>query len=276
MILEARKIGFRYEDGTRALDDVSLRIVRRQKLVILGANGAGKSSLMSLLNGSFKPSAGEVLLNGEPVAYDRKGLTLLRSQVGLVLQDPDDQLFAATVFEDVSFGPLNLGLSVDEARLRVSNALDAMEISDLSHRPTHMLSFGQRKRVAIAGILAMSPSVLLLDEPTAGLDPRGVEDLTRTLDMLAAKGIAVVLATHDMDVAYALADRVAVFAAGRVLMEGAPDAVFGQADFCERSGLRLPNIFQVASGLKDLGLLPSDGDLPRSVDELLRLVSAPR
>ncbi|WP_210275578.1 energy-coupling factor ABC transporter ATP-binding protein [Rhizobium sp. G21] len=173
MILEARKIGFRYEDGTRALDDVSLRIVRRQKLVILGANGAGKSSLMSLLNGSFKPSAGEVLLNGEPVAYDRKGLTLLRSQVGLVLQDPDDQLFAATVFEDVSFGPLNLGLSADEARLRVANALDAMEISDLSHRPTHMLSFGQRKRVAIAGILAMSPSVLLLDEPTAGLDPRG-------------------------------------------------------------------------------------------------------
>ncbi|WP_210275579.1 hypothetical protein [Rhizobium sp. G21] len=103
-----------------------------------------------------------------------------------------------------------------------------------------------------------------------------MEDLTRTLDTLAAKGIAVVLATHDMDVAYALADRVAVFAAGRVLMEGAPDAVFGQADFCERSGLRLPNIFQVASGLKDLGLLPSDGDLPRSVDELLRLVSAPR
>jgi cobalt/nickel transport system ATP-binding protein len=276
MMLEARKIGFRYEDGTRALDDVSLSIVRRQKLVILGANGAGKSSLMSLLNGSFKPSAGEVLLNGEPVSYDRKGLTLLRSQVGLVLQDPDDQLFAATVFEDVSFGPLNLGLSVDEARLRVSDALDAMEISDLSHRPTHMLSFGQRKRVAIAGILAMSPSVLLLDEPTAGLDPRGVEDLTRTLDTLAAKGIAVVLATHDMDVAYALADRVAVFATGRVLMEGAPDTVFGQADFCERSGLRLPNIFQIASGLRDLGLLPGDDGLPRSVDELLRLVSAPR
>jgi cobalt/nickel transport system ATP-binding protein len=274
MILEARAVGYRYEDGTKALDDVSLSIGPKEKLIILGANGAGKSSLLALLNGSFKPSAGEVLLDGKPVSYDRNGLTLLRSKVGLVLQDPDDQLFAASVFEDVSFGPLNLGLSVEEARLRVADALEIMEISELSHRPTHMLSFGQRKRVAIAGILAMSPSVLLLDEPTAGLDPKGVEDLTRTLDALARQGVAVVVATHDMDAAYALGDRVAVFARGKVLMQGTPDSVFGDASFCERSGLRLPIVYRMSSGLRDLGLLEGDDRSPRSVDELLKRVRA--
>lgn len=270
MILEALSVGYRYEDGTQALDNVSLSIGPQEKLVILGANGAGKSSLMALLNGSFRPSAGEVRLNGKPVSYDRKGLTLLRSKVGLVLQDPDDQLFAASVFEDVSFGPLNLGLSVEEARLRVAGALEIMEISELSHRPTHMLSFGQRKRVAIAGILAMSPSVLLLDEPTAGLDPKGVEDLTKTLDTLASQGVAVVVATHDMDAAYTLADRVAVFAGGKVLMQGTPDSVFGDADFCERSGLRLPIVYQISVGLRDLGVLESNESSPRSADELMR------
>ncbi|SMD19297.1 ATP-binding cassette domain-containing protein [Rhizobium sp. RU36D] len=276
MILEALAIGYRYEDGTQALDNVSLTIAPSQKLVVVGANGAGKSSLLALLNGSFKPSAGEVRLNGKPVGYDRKGLTLLRSNVGLVLQDPDDQLFAASVFEDVSFGPLNLGLSVEEARKRVMHALEVMEISDLSHRPTHLLSFGQRKRVAIAGILAMSPSVLLLDEPTAGLDPKGVEDLTKTLDDLAKHDVAVVVATHDMDVAYTLADRVAVFSRGKVVMQGVPEEVFGDARFCERSGLRLPIVYQISAGLRDLGLIAGAEGCPRSVDELLTRVSAAR
>jgi cobalt/nickel transport system ATP-binding protein len=276
MILEARALGYRYEDGTQALDDVSLSIGPEEKLVILGANGAGKSSLMALLNGSFRPSAGQVLLHGKPVTYDRKGLAVLRSTVGLVLQDPDDQLFAASVFEDVSFGPLNLGLSVDEARLRVNKALESMEISDLWNRPTHMLSFGQRKRVAIAGILAMAPSVLLLDEPTAGLDPKGVEDLTKTLDLLAKQGVGVVVATHDMDVAYSLADRVLVFSSGKVLTQGAPDMVFGEPGFCERSGLRLPIVYQISVGLRDLGLLTGGPDTPRSAQELLTRMRSDR
>lgn len=276
MTLEALAVGYRYEDGTQALDDVSLSIGPQEKLVILGANGAGKSSLLALLNGSFRPSAGCVRLDGKAVSYDRKGLTLLRSKVGLVLQDPDDQLFAASVFEDVSFGPLNLGLSVEEARHRVAQALDVMEISDLSHRPTHLLSFGQRKRIAIAGILAMSPSVLLLDEPTAGLDPKGVEDLTKTLDALARRGVAVVVATHDMDVAYALADRVVVFAGGRVIMQGPPDRVFGDIGFSERSGLRLPIVYQISAGLRDLGLMESHDVSPRSADELLRRLRSQR
>lgn len=275
MILEARDLEYRYEDGTLALDRASLAIRGHEKLAILGANGAGKSTLLSLLNGSLRPSAGEVLLNGGPVAYSRKGLTELRSEVGLVLQDPDDQLFAATVFEDVSFGPLNLGLSIADTRVRVSDALDAMGIAPLSHRPTHLLSFGQRKRVAIAGVLAMSPSVLLLDEPTAGLDPAGVEDLTETLHALAAQGVAVVVATHDMDMAYAWADRVAVFAKGKILIEDTPDKLFGMENFGEQTGLRLPLVYQLGKGLTALGLMPGQDIMPRGVDELLRRISAP-
>lgn len=276
MILETLAVSYRYEDGTQALDDVSLTISPSQKLVILGANGAGKSSLLALLNGSFRPSAGEVRLNGQAVSYDRKGLTRLRSKVGLVLQDPDDQLFAASVFEDVSFGPLNLGLSVEEAKNRVMHALEVMEVSDLSHRPTHLLSFGQRKRVAIAGILAMSPSVLLLDEPTAGLDPKGVEDLMKTLEALARSGVAVVAATHDMDTAYTLADRVAVFARGRLVMHGTPDDVFSDTAFCESSGLRLPIVYQISAGLRDLGLISGGDDLPRAARDLLLRTRASR
>lgn len=235
-----------------------------------------KSSLLALLNGSFRPSVGEVRLNSQPLSYDRKGLTLLRSQVGLVLQDSDDQLFAASVFEDVSFGPLNLGLSLKEAKNRVMHALEIMEISNLSHRPTHLLSFGQRKRVAIAGILAMSPSVLLLDEPTAGLDPKGVEDLTNTLEALGWSGVAVVVATHDMDMAYTLADRVAVFARGRVVMHGTPDEVFSDSAFCASSGRRLPIVHQISAGLRDLGPIEGGNDLPRSISDLLLRARANR
>lgn len=276
MILEARAVDYSYDDGTRALDQASLVVKRQEILAILGANGAGKSTLLSTLNGSFRPAAGNILLDGNPVSYSRKGLVELRSQVGLVLQDPDDQLFAATVFEDVSFGPLNLGLSVSEARTRVLEALAIMGIEALSHRPTHLLSFGQRKRVAIAGVLAMSPAVLLLDEPTAGLDPKSVDELCETLRSLAVQGVAVVIATHDMDIAYNWADQIAVFARGKIIMEGRAEDVFGKSSFQQDTDLRLPLIYQLSSELRNNGLISPDGDLPRSVPQLVHQLRSHR
>ncbi|WP_159949372.1 ATP-binding cassette domain-containing protein [Rhizobium sp. 18065] len=276
MILEARAVDFSYDDGTRALDQASLVVNRQEILAILGANGAGKSTLLSTLNGTFRPAAGHILLDGNPVSYSRKGLVELRSRVGLVLQDPDDQLFAATVFEDVSFGPLNLGLSVSQARTRVLEALAIMGIEALSHRPTHMLSFGQRKRVAIAGVLAMSPAVLLLDEPTAGLDPKSVDELCETLRGLAVQGVSVVIATHDMDIAYNWADQIAVFARGKIIMEGRAEDVFGKSGFQQDTDLRLPLIYQLSSELRNSGLISQDGDLPRSVPELVHQLRSHR
>lgn len=272
MILQSHDVVFEYDDGTTALDGVSLTVRGGDRLAILGANGAGKSTLLAMLTGLLKPSAGQILLDGQAIRYDRQGLADLRSRVGLVLQDPDDQLFAATVFEDVSFGPLNLGLAESDVRVRVSTALDIMGVPELVDRPTHLLSFGQRKRVAIAGILAMKPSILLLDEPTAGLDPGSIADLMAALSSLSRSGTAVVLATHDMDLAYAWAERVAVFVGGKIVSDGTPDEVFGSDDFSSQSDLRLPTLLRVSKALRRKGMLSDSGPSPRTVEELVQQI----
>ena len=272
MILEANQISYAYPGGTTALDRASLSIRAGERLAILGHNGAGKSTLLLALNGSVRPETGEIRRLGQVVDYSRKGLLAWRNAVGLVLQDPDDQLFAATVFEDVSFGPLNLGLDAAEARSRVDRALAAMGIASLADRPTHMLSFGQRKRVAIAGVLAMQPSVLLLDEPTAGLDPAGVEELMATLTALSAAGTTVVVATHDMDVAHAWADRVAIFSQHRVIAEGTPDVVFGDRAMLTGAGLREPLVHAIARALQARGMIADQTPIPRSQSDLIRMI----
>lgn len=215
-VLEARGLVFAYPDGPVVLDGADLAVDPGRRLAVLGPNGGGKTTLFRLLLGLLAPAAGEVLLDGEPVRRTRRGLVRLRESAQLVLQDPDDQLFSADVAQDVSFGPLNLGLDGAEVDARVHDALAAVGIADLADRPTHRLSFGQRKRVAIAGALAVRPRVLVLDEPTAGLDPAGVEELVVVLEDLQRAGTAVVLSTHDVDLAHRWADDVAVVARGRV------------------------------------------------------------
>ena len=168
--IEARELHYTYEDGTAALKGINLRAERGRITGILGANGAGKSTLFLNLNGVLQPSAGEILLDGAPVKRDRKGLTELRRRVGIVFQDPDDQLFSADVYRDISFGAVNLGLPEAEVRRRVEAAMERTGVSHLRDKPTHALSFGQKKRAAIAGVLVMEPEVLILDEPTAGLE----------------------------------------------------------------------------------------------------------
>lgn len=272
MMLSAEDLHYSYPGDGQALGGVSITISPGERLALLGANGAGKSTLLLLLNGSLKPSLGRVLLDSQPATHDRKGLTRWRSRVGLVLQDPDDQLFAATVFQDVSFGPMNLGLSEDAARARVANALAAMGIADLSDRATHMLSFGQRKRAAIAGVLAMEPEVLLLDEPTAGLDPQATEDLMASLSRLCDGGTAVVIATHDMDLAYGWAERVALFGEGRIANQGPPQTIFDDADALQRLGLRQPALLRIATAMRTAGLFTADEPMPRDADGLIALL----
>jgi cobalt/nickel transport system ATP-binding protein len=274
MMLEARGIHYAYPGSTGpALRDASLTIARGERLALLGVNGAGKSTLFQMLNGSLKPREGSVHLDGQPVTYDRKGLNRLRQAVGLVMQDPDDQLFAATVAEDVSFGPVNLGLPEAEVRARVDEALTAMGIAGLRANPTHMLSFGQKKRTAIAGLLAMRPSVLLLDEPTAGLDPEGIEDLMQALSRLAEGGTAVVIATHDMDLAWSWASRVAVFENRAIGLAGPPETVFSDRDRLRSLGLRPPVVYEVGLALKEAALTDR---LPRNLGEVLAVIVGKR
>ncbi|CAL9556693.1 Cobalt import ATP-binding protein CbiO [Streptomyces sp. enrichment culture] len=274
VVVALRGVSFGYEDGPAVLDGLDFAVREGRALALLGRNGSGKTTLMRLLSGGLRPRAGKLVVDGEPVTYDRKGLTRLRTTVQLVVQDPDDQLFAASVAQDVSFGPLNLGLPDAQVRARVAEALDALDIGALADRPTHLLSYGQRKRTAIAGAVAMRPRVLILDEPTAGLDPDGQERLLLTLDGLRAGGTTVVMATHDVDLALRWADDAALLAPGGGVRTGPAAGLLARADLLREAGLRLPWGVAVARLLYARGALAEGEAGPRTPEELAALVAA--
>jgi cobalt/nickel transport system ATP-binding protein len=256
-----------YERGRRVLDGASLTIPAGRRLAVLGANGSGKTTLLRCLSGALKPSAGAVTVDDVPLEHSRRGLRAHRQEVQLVLQDPDDQLFSASVAQDVSFGPLNLGLTEDEVRERVAEALRLLAVDGLADRPTHQLSYGERKRVAIAGAVAMRPCVLLLDEPTARLDPSAVAEALAALTRLQEADSTVVMSTHDVDLALAWADEVAVVV-DQVVVQGAPEELLGDDALLARARLGRPWALTVGARLQALGLLP-DGALPRDAGALL-------
>ncbi|UOY03998.1 energy-coupling factor ABC transporter ATP-binding protein [Blastococcus sp. PRF04-17] len=263
-----------YGSGSRVLDGASLTVPAGRRLALLGANGSGKTTLLRCLSGALRPTAGTVTVDGVSVAYSRSGLRTHRQTVQLVLQDPDDQLFSASVAQDVSFGPLNLGLDDEAVRARVAEALHLLALDPLSARPTHQLSYGERKRVAIAGAVAMRPCVLLLDEPTAGLDPSAVTETLAALARLQEHDSTVVMSTHDVDLALRWADEVAVVV-DRAVVQGRPDEVLADTALLGRARLDRPWALTVGARLRELGLLPP-GALPRTTDDLLAaLPSAP-
>ncbi|MCW8097994.1 energy-coupling factor ABC transporter ATP-binding protein [Streptomyces tauricus] len=272
VLVSLRGASYAYEDGPTVLSGLDFEVRAGRALALLGRNGSGKTTLMRLLSGGLRPATGQLSVEDRPVRYDRKGLTLLRTTVQLVVQDPDDQLFAASVFQDVSFGPLNLGLPDIEVRARVDEALAALDISALAERPTHLLSYGQRKRTAIAGAVAMRPRVLILDEPTAGLDPDGQERLLATLDGLRGSGTTVVMATHDVDLALRWADDAALLTPSGTVT-GPAGTTLARTDLLEQAGLRLPWGIAVAELLRAQGLLGTASTGPRTAGELAALTS---
>lgn len=272
-VLEAEDVTFAYPDGTVALSGLTVRLREGRRIAILGANGSGKSTLFLTLNGILKPAHGRVLLAGEPVRYDRAGLNALRSRVGLVFQDPDSQLFAASVRQDISFGPINLGLPEAEVRHRVAEAIADTQIEDLADRPTHLLSYGQKKRVAIAGVLAMDPAVIVADEPTAGLDPESTARLVHLLDRLHRAGRTVVISTHDVELALAWADEVLLLRAGQVAAAGPPQTVFADAALIASCRLVPPIVLDVFTRLREHGLIADTAQAPRTAAGLADLLA---
>lgn len=251
-ILEARELHYTYPDGSQALNGVDFRAERGKLTALLGSNGAGKSSLLLACNGIVRPQSGTVLFRGVPVSYSRKGLAMLRRQVGMVFQNPDVQLFSSSVFQDISFGLCNEGLPEDEIRKRVAVAMRNTGIEALEGKPVHRLSFGQKKRVAMAGVLAMEPALLLLDEPTAGLDPKGAAEIMQLVKAMQwQSGMSVIIATHDIEMVPLFCDHVCVMEAGRVLFEGSPEEVFTRRDKVRQAGLRLPRIGHLMEILKE-------------------------
>ncbi|MGW5864964.1 energy-coupling factor ABC transporter ATP-binding protein [Streptomyces sp. NPDC055239] len=271
-LVALRAASYAYEEGPTVLSGLDFDVTEGRALALLGRNGSGKTTLMRLLSGGLRPDQGGLSVAGVPVTYDRKGLTRLRTTVQLVVQDPDDQLFAASVEQDVSFGPLNLGLPDAEVRARVAESLAALDIGALADRPTHLLSYGQRKRTAIAGAVAMRPRVLILDEPTAGLDPDGQERLLITLQGLRDAGTTVVMATHDVDLALRWADDAALLTPSGV-RTGPVAEMLARRDLLAQAGLRLPWGIAVSEFLRTKGLLDGDGEGPRTPEELAALMA---
>ena len=271
MLLEALSLSHRYADGSLGLDGCSLAIRRGSRNALLGAHGSGKTTLLMHCNGLLQPSDGSLRFAGAPLDRSRAGLAALRRRVGLVFQNPDRQLFSASVVEDVSFGPLNLGLDEATVRGRVAEALAAVGMSEQAKRPVHHLSSGQKKRVCIAGVLAMQPEVLLLDEPMAGLDAAMQHELLAVLDRLAGQGITIVLSTHDVDFAYRWADDIHLLAAGRCLASFAAVELPAQAAMLKQAGQALPAVVALQGALAARGI--AAGTPARSLDALLAQLS---
>ncbi|ORT55910.1 ATP-binding cassette domain-containing protein [Streptomyces sp. CB03238] len=274
-VVELVGAGYAYEDGPAVLRGVDFTVPEGRSIALLGRNGSGKTTMLRLLSGGLRCASGQLRLEGRDVSYDRAGLTRLRTTVQLVVQDPDDQLFAASVGQDVSFGPMNLGLTEAEVRERVREALEALDITALEDRPTHLLSYGQRKRAAIAGAVAMRPRVLILDEPTAGLDPHGQERLLAVLDRLRASGTTVVMATHDVDLALRWADDAAVLTPDG-LRTGPVAELLADGALLDAARLRRPWGMAVARVLRERGLLGAEEPGPRTPEELEEWASAVR
>jgi len=268
IIIRAERLCYRYEDGTNALNGMDLSVRRGEKLAVMGANGSGKSTFFLCLNGVHRPSSGTVYLDGRPLDYSKKGLLALRRRVGIVFQDPDQQLFSADVFGEISFGPLNLGLDEEAARRRVEDVIRELNIAEFQDKPVHFLSGGQKKRVAIADILVMRPDVMILDEPTAALDPKHARLVDSIIDGLSENGMTVILSTHDVNRALSWADSVALFDNGKVLIKDTPEAVFQNEPLLRRASRETPAVIRLFGVLTEKELLPAGLPVPRSERQL--------
>ena len=270
---------YTYPDGTEALKGVNFRVMEGERVAVIGSNGSGKSTLFYHLNGLLSPTKGTVLINEEEIT--KTNLDKIRMTVGLVFQDPDDQLFAPTVWEDVAFGPRNMGLSKREVAERVNSALNMLHIADLKDKRPDNLSGGQKRLVSIAGVLAMNPEIIVLDEPTSNLDPCTSSAVMHLLvDLSRRMNIALIIATHDVDAVPQYADRIYVMHEGRFVAEGTPEAVFSNASVIRESHLKLPRIACLMEILHKEDRLPLKNPYPLTIrgarNEIMRVINDKR
>lgn len=269
-VIEAQDVSFTYDgNDAKALDGLSLKIRRGAKVAFMGGNGSGKSTFFLCLNGIRKPDRGKIWIDGSSISYTRKGLLDVRSKVGIVFQEPDNQLFSASVYEEVSFGILNLGADEETAKREVEHVLAELEITPFQDCPVHALSGGQKKQVAVADILVMHPEVMILDEPVAALDPKHTRKVEEIVEGLSKKGITVLMATHDIDYAYAWSDEIVLMKNGKVIRQGTPDEVCSDETVLKEAGLELPVVVRVYERLRQKGMISEDTTLPKSVEALI-------
>ena len=252
--LSTENLSFTYPDGTQALKNINIEIEKGEKVAIIGPNGAGKSTLFSHFNGLTEPTSGCVKIEGKPISFEKDELLKVRQKVGIVFQDPNDQLFAPTVKEDIAFGPMNLGLSYGEVEKRVEDALKMVGMENYEDKTPHHLSGGQQKRIAIAGIIAMKPEIMILDEPTAGLDPDGVEKVLNIMNQLNKEGMTLIISSHDIDMISKYADKIFILYNGEIIESGNKNKIFSDMGLLKKAHLRTPITTEILYNLKESGL----------------------
>lgn len=273
-LLECDNIRFTYAGNERpALNGLSLQIHAGRKTVLLGHNGCGKSTFFLHANGIYRPNGGEMRWKGKPFTYTKRALLELRQHIGIVFQDPEQQVVASTVAEDISYGLCNRKLPKDEVLRRVEEAMEKFSLQELSSQPVHQLSLGQKKRLALAGVMVLAPELLLLDEPTAYLDRLHIRKLLAELESIHQEGTTIVMATHDMNLALEWGDWIMIMHRGRLVLEGKPDDVFRRRRAMEELGLELPTLCQIWDALPGRYTAGVD-KMPRTVDELRTLMNA--
>ena len=261
-IIQLENVSYAYPDGPMAVKNLSVSIGKGERVAVLGRNGAGKSTFFLLCNGILEPGEGKLFCDGQPVTHKKKDLLDLRRRVGIVFQEAENQILAVTVEGEVSFGPMNLGLPLQEIEKRTGEALSSMGLHDYAQRSPQFLSGGEKKRVTIADILAMEPDLILLDEPTSSLDPENVTRLEETLDQLSEAGIALVVSTHDVDFAARFAPRGLVFSQGKLVADGSLESIFSRRELLEEAGLRKPWLWQAAEALR-----PGEASYPMTMEQ---------
>lgn len=270
-ILEVKHLSFSYDGKKKALADVSVSIYPGERIAVLGANGAGKSTFFLHLNGVRQGNEGTILLDGEAIE-SKKQRKKLQQNVGIVFQDADSQLIASTVKAEVAFGPMNMGISKEKVESNTMDAITQMKLLDYVDRPPHYLSGGEKKRVGIADILAMKPRIIVFDEPTAALDPASAQMLEDTLSVLEQEGKTILLSTHDVDFAYRFAQRVIVFHEGTILADDVPERIFQDEELLKKANLKKPLMLQVYELLQKRGIV-SGNTVPQNIEQLSAILS---
>lgn len=266
--IRVKGLTYSYPDGTPALENIDLTINEGEKIVIIGPNGAGKTTFFLHLNGTLKSQDDRILIKGKDINKMESSERI--RNVGIVFQDPDDQLFMPTIFDDVAFGPMNMGLPEEEVKMRVTKALSKVGLEGFEERVPHNLSYGQKKRVALAAVLSMEPKILIFDEPTANLDPKSRADFIQVINNLNREGITTMIAMHDVNALPDLADRVYVLNKG-IIAEGSPMEIFSDWDLLKENNLEAPDIFKFFKVLNCFGY--NCEELPLSFDEAVEVLT---
>lgn len=273
-ILETTDLKYTYPDGTLAIEGISISIEKGKKIAFVGPNGSGKSTLFLLLNGTLEPQEGKIIFHGKPLLYDTPSLREIRKSIGIVFQNSDDQIFAPTVYQDVAFGPTNLEMTEEEVVAKVNETLEYVGLLELKDKPPHHLSGGQKKRVAVAGVVVMEPEIIILDEPLANLDPVGADEILDLLNELNQFEKTIVISTHDVDFAYSWADYIYLLVNRKIIGSGTPEEVFCDPDMLKDAGLKIPMILEIYYEIQKRNMA-SVNRVPKTVPEIVDTLKPP-